>query len=98
MNYSAIRSMSEQIAETVWQDPYLRQRLKEAQWNGIEHQIDLQQNISHKLSKELEAMEEWDRDAKPSDVVNMLMRHFDNITDPSRVVLIRDELMASTSR
>lgn len=98
MNYSAIQSMSEQIAETVWQDPDLRRRLKEAQWNGIEHQIDLQQNISNKLAKELEAMEEWDRDVKPSDVVDMLMKHFDNITDPSRVVPIRDEIMVSICR
>lgn len=50
MNYSAIQSMSEQIAAAVWKDADLRQKLQTAKWNGIVHQQDLQKNISYKLS------------------------------------------------
>lgn len=98
MNYSAIQSMSEQIAAAVWKDADLRQKLQTAKWNGIVHQQDLQKNISYKLSQELEAMENWDREPTPSDVVDMLMRHFDNITDPNRVVPIREKVEAGMCR
>lgn len=94
MNYVVIERMAEDIAKFVWENHEMRRNLKDVRWNGIEEMNDLKENLRWKLTKELELMEELER-ASQENVVGMLVKHFDNIMDPQKVVPIRESVKMS---
>lgn len=94
MNYVVIERMAEDIAKFVWKNEEMRRNLKDVRWNGIEEMSDLKENLRWKLTKELKVMEKLER-ASQENVVGMLVKHFDNIMDPQKVVPIRESVKTS---
>ncbi|WP_214776179.1 hypothetical protein [Exiguobacterium sp. s37] len=94
MNYVVIERMAEDIAKFVWENHEMRRNLKDVRWNGIEEMNDLKENLRWKLTKELKVMEKLER-ASQENVVGMLVKHFDNIMDPQKVVPIRESVKTS---
>lgn len=94
MNYVAVRSAAESLAKALWENPDMRRNLKDVSWNGIREQRDLAENLNWKLAKELKMMEKWERDTTEN-VSDMLLKHVANISDPKKIVPIRESVKTS---
>ena len=82
------------MAKALWDNPDMRRNLKDVAWNGIQSQNDLAQNLNWKLAKELKMMEKLGRDTTEN-VSDMLLKHVANISDPKKIVPIRESVKTS---
>ncbi|TCI50333.1 hypothetical protein EVJ24_14930 [Exiguobacterium sp. SH1S21] len=94
MNYVAVRSAAESMAKALWANPDMQRNLKDVAWNGIQEQRDLAENLNWKLAKELKLMEKHNRD-NTENLSEMLSKHVANISDPKKVVPIRESVKTS---
>ncbi|MHC9162025.1 hypothetical protein [Exiguobacterium profundum] len=94
MNYVAVRAAAEGMAKALWDNHEMQRNLKDVAWNGIQSQKDLAENLNWKLAKELKMMEKWERDTTEN-VSDMLLKHVASISDPKKIVPIRESVKTS---
>ena len=94
MNYAAARAAAEGMAKALWDNREMQRNLKDVTWNGIQSQKDLAENLNWKLVKELKMMEKLERDTTEN-VSDMLLKHVANISDPKKIVPIRESVKTS---
>ena len=94
MNYVAVRSAAESMAKALWDNHEMQRNLKDVAWNGIREQKDLAENLNWKLVKELKMMEKLERDTTEN-VSEMLLKHVANISDPKKIIPIRESVKTS---
>lgn len=94
MNYTAVRAAAESMAKALWDNHEMQRNLKDVAWNGIHSQKDLAENLNWKLVKELKMMEKLERDTTEN-VSDMLLKHVANISDPKKIVPIRESVKTS---
>ena len=94
MNYVAVRSAAESMAKALWENPDMRRNLKDVSWNGIREQKDLAENLNWKMVQELKLLEKMYRDT-PENLSEMLLKQVANISDPKKVVPIRESVKTS---
>lgn len=91
MNYVAVRSAAESMAKALWDNPDMRRNLKDVSWNGIREQKDLAENLNWKMVQELKLLEKLYRDT-PENLSEMLLKHVANISDPKKIIPIRESV------
>lgn len=91
MNYVAARAAAESMAKALWDNHEMQRNLKDVAWNGIQSEKDLAENLNWKLVKEIKMMEKLERD-KTENVSDMLLKHVANISDPKKIVPIRESV------
>lgn len=94
MNYVAVRAAAENMAKALWNNHEMQRNLKDVAWNGIREQKDLAENLNWKMIQELKLMEKLYRDT-PENLSEMLLKHVANISDPKKIVPIRESVKTS---
>lgn len=94
MNYVAVKAAAESMAKALWNNHEMQRNLKDVAWNGIRNQNDLAENLNWKLVKELKMMEKLERDTTEN-VSDMLLKHVANISDPKKIIPIRESVKTS---
>lgn len=94
MNYVAVKAAAESMAKALWDNHEMQRNLKDVAWNGIREQKDLAENLNWKLVKELKMMEKLERDTTEN-VSDMLLKHVANISDPKKIISIRESVKTS---
>lgn len=94
MNYVAVKAAAESMAKALWNNHEMQRNLKDVAWNGIRNQNDLAENLNWKLVKEIKMMEKLERDTTEN-VSDMLLKHVTNISDPKKIIPIRESVKTS---
>lgn len=94
MNYVAVKAAAESMAKALWDNHEMQRNLKDVAWNGIRNQNDLAENLNWKLIQELKMMEKLYRDT-PENLSKMLLKHVENISDPKKIIPIRESVRTS---
>lgn len=94
MNYVAVKAAAESMAKALWNNHEMQRNLKDVAWNGIRNQNDLAENLNWKLVKEIKMMEKLERDTTEN-VSDMLLKHVANISDPKKIIPIRESVKTS---
>lgn len=94
MNYVAVKAAAESMAKALWDNHEMQRNLKDVAWNGIRNQNDLAENLNWKLVKEIKMMEKLERDTTEN-VSDMLLKHVANISDPKKIIPIRESVKTS---